>query len=461
MADIINIKAISPLDGRYRDIIEPLAPYFSEYALIFYRLEVEIEYLKALSSEGIIRKLSKIEIQDLDKAYRDRPDKTALKIKEYENEVKHDVKSVELFLREYLQKKSLKDVVEKLHYCLTSEDVNNIAYRLMIINALGDVMLPSIKDIIDQLCKFAKNHKNLVMMARTHGQDAIPTTLGKEMAIFAVRLAEVYKKIKAFNLTGKLNGSIGGWNAHVFAEKNIDWMKFSKKFIEGFKLKYNKFTTQINQYDDVVELLSLFHILNGILLDFDQDMWRYISDGWLIQRVDKNQVGSSTMAQKVNPINFENSEGNIQVVNGLLESLMRVLPVSRLQRDLSNSTVIRNMSTIFAHELLIIDGTSKGLFKVSPDKKEIDTYLNSNWAILAEPLQILLRKHDTEDSYNIVKEKTMGKKIGKKEWKKLIKSLKVKKTIINEALKLHVNDYIGYCKKITEDAVRYIKDILN
>jgi len=461
MLEVTKLKAISPLDGRYRDSVEPLAEYLSESALIFYRLEVEIKYLEALSKAGIIRKLSKSEILELNKIFENKSDENAIKIKHYEDEVKHDVKSVELFLREVFKGKSVENIIEKLHYCLTSEDVNNIAYRLMIINALCNLILPAIKDFILQLSKFADQNKNMVMMARTHGQDAIPTTLGKEMSVFAVRLADVYKKIKEFKLTGKLNGAIGGWNSHVFAESKLDWMKFSKNFVESFRLKYNEFTSQINPYDDIVELLSLFHLFNSILLDFNQDMWRYISDGWLIQKVDKNQVGSSTMAQKVNPINFENSEGNIQVANGLIESLSRILPVSRLQRDLSNSTVIRNVSTIFAHEVLIVNGASSGLSKVSPDKEEIADYLNSNWSILAEPLQILLRKYDTQDAYNIVKEKTMGKKMNEKEWKKLIKSMKIKKSIINKALKISVNNYIGYCSNITHDAVKYINNILN
>lgn len=454
--NIRRLKTLSAIDGRYKDKVSPLSEYLSESALIYYRLEIEIKYLEKLSTIGIIRKLSKKEIDILDSIYTVKSDAKIIKIKKYEEKVKHDVKSVELFLRETLKNTTLVDIIEKIHYCLTSEDINNLAYRLMTKNALHQILLPICKELIEQIKHFACQNKNLMMMARTHGQDAIPTTLGKEMMIFAIRLYNIYQQLDADTLSGKFNGAIGAWNAHVYAQPKIKWISFSKKFVRSLGFEFNKFSTQINQYDDIVQLISHLHLFNGIMLDLNQDIWRYISDDWLVQNIDKKQVGSSTMAQKVNPINFENSEGNAQIANGIIEVLMRTLPISRLQRDLSNSTIIRNVSTIFAHELLLIKSALIGISSISPNKKEITNYLDSNWSILAEPLQILFRKHNINDAYNIVKEETMGKKMSKVEWKMMIKNLKIEKKIKKEALRLDIKKYSGYCQKIVDDGEKYI-----
>lgn len=405
----------------------------------------------------MLRKLSKTELKTLEELYSQRTDEKLLKVKEFEDTVKHDVKSVELFLREALKDTTLTDIIEKLHYCLTSEDINNLAYRMMIRGAVNEVLLPQYKEFIIKLKEFAVENKAVAMMARTHGQDAVPTTLGKEIAVFAIRLFRIIKSINSFSLNVKFSGAIGGWNAHVYAEPQIDWLKFSQKFVESLGFGFNEFSTQINQYDDVVELLSLFHLLNGIMLDFDQDMWRYISDGLLIQKVNKDQVGSSTMAQKVNPINFENSEGNALIANGLLEAFMRALPISRLQRDLSNSTIIRNVSTVFAHELLVLTSATAGLATVQPDKAEIDQQLNSNWSILAEPLQITLRKHNISNAFNIAKDRMMGKKLNQVQWSKLLDDLEIDEAIKADLKKLTPQNYVGYCSKIVDDAAKLIK----
>lgn len=456
--DINQLKALSSLDGRYFEKIASLKEYLSESALIKYRLTAEVKYLINLSKVKVIRKLSRKETTILLSLISNISDSDLLQIKTLEDKVKHDVKSVELFLRDKLKDTSLNDIIEKLHYCLTSEDINNISYRLMLKAALEE-FLPTLKELITKIVKFSVEHKKLVMMARTHGQDAVPTTLGKEYVIYAIRLFKVYEKLSniKLKLTGKLNGAIGGWNAHVFAEPKIDWVKFSQEFINSLGLEFNQFSTQINQFDDVVDLLSQFHLLNGIMLDFDQDCWRYISDGWLIQKVDLKAVGSSTMAQKVNPINFENSEGNAQIANGLIEVLMRTLPISRLQRDLSNSTEIRNLGSIFGHELLVIKSATTGLASITPDKTAINEYLNSNWAVLAEPLQILLRKHNIDNAFEVVKAKLMGKKTTQKEWVKIINSLKIDNKIKTEALKLDIQNYTGYCSKLVDEVNSQIK----
>lgn len=449
-------KDLSPLSDRYGKIVAPLSEYLSESALIKYRLKIEISYLIALSKVKVARKLTTAEKSTLKKITENLGDSDIQNIKNIEEEVHHDIKAIELFLRKKLKGTSLEDLLELLHYCLTSEDVNNLAYRLMLRDANSNVILPTLKQLIINLKNFSLQNSTVIMMARTHGQDAIPTTLGKETAIYAVRLFNIYQKLSAFELCGKLNGAIGGWNAHAYTELKIDWIKFSKNYVESLGLKFNEFTTQINPYDDVVGLLSIIHLMNSIMIDFNQDMWRYISDGWLKQKVEKKSVGSSTMAQKVNPINFENSEGNAQIANGLIEALNRTLPISRLQRDLSNSTVIRNIAPTLGHTLLVLKSAISGLEKVHPDKQDIENYLNNNWSILAEPLQILLRRHGINDSYNVVKNQIMGKKLSEKEWRQLIQGLEVSPSIKSEISKLKPSNYIGYCTKIVKDAEKHI-----
>jgi adenylosuccinate lyase len=450
-------KGLSPLDGRYAEHVAPLTLELSETSLITNRVKIEVLYLIELSNIGVIRTITPTEKRYLVNLIDNLIDGDIQAVKKFEEEVHHDVKAVELFLRNKLEDTSLKDLIEKLHYCLTSEDINNLAYRLMLKDGLNKVVLPSLQDLIINLREFSFSHQDLRMMARTHGQDAVPTTLGKEMMIYAIRLFKIYKKLESYKLTGKLNGAIGGWNAHVMAEPKIDWINFSNKFIKVLDLEPNKFTTQINPYDDVVELLSLLHLMNSIITDMDQDIWRYISDGWLIQKVEKKSVGSSTMAQKVNPINFENSEGNAQIANGLIETLNRTLPISRLQRDLSNSTIIRNIAPILGHTLIAVKSAVKGLEKVSPDKSAIEQDLNANWSVLAEPLQILLRKHNYENSYDIAKSKLMGKKLSESQWKKLIESLDIEPELKKKILTLKLDEYIGYCVEIVENGAKIIK----
>jgi adenylosuccinate lyase len=448
---------LSPLADRYGQLVAPLSNHLSESALIKYRVQIEILYLISLSKYGVIRKLSNKEISNLKDIINNLSDKDIGVVKKHEERIHHDVKAIELLLQEKLREINLSDLIEKIHYCLTSEDVNNIAYRLMLKDSTKHVILPELKAFINQLDEFAQQNKSVVMMARTHGQDAVPTTLGKEISVFAIRLYKLYEKLNDFSLTGKLGGAIGGWNAHHFSEPQIDWIKFSKNFIESTGLSFNEFTTQINPYEDVVEQLSLIHQLNSIMIDFDQDMWRYISDDWLKQKPDNKSVGSSTMAQKVNPINFENSEGNAQIANGIIEALNRTLPISRLQRDLSNSTIIRNVGPAIGHTLIVLKSASRGFAKIHPDFKEIEENLQSNWSILAEPLQILLRKNNIENSFNLVKDQMMGKKLSKKEWIDMIDDMEIPKAVKSEILKLNPKEYIGYCEEIVDDASKFIK----
>lgn len=450
-------KGLSPLADRYGQLVAPLSDYLSESALIKYRVEIEIRYLLKLSEFGVVRKLNKVEISNLIKIIKQLYDQDIQKAKEFEEVVHHDVKAIELLLREKFEEIKLNDLIEKIHHCLTSEDVNNLAYRLMLKYSVSEVLMKELKNFIDELVRLSIETKSTVMMARTHGQDAVPTTLGKEIVVYAVRLFKLYKKLASNKLTGKLGGAIGGWNAHKYSESQIDWMRFSKEFIESLDLEFNEFTTQINPYDDVVEQLSLIHQLNSIMIDFNQDMWRYISDDWIKQKPDSKSVGSSTMAQKVNPINFENSEGNAQIANGLIEALNRTLPISRLQRDLSNSTIIRNIGPAIGHTLIVIKSASKGFSKIHPNFDEIESHLTSNWSILAEPLQILLRKNNIENSFNLVKNQMMGKKLSEDDWKTMIDKMNIPQKVKSEILKLNPKKYVGYCENIVDDAVKFIK----
>ena len=455
-----TLKAVSPIDGRYYESTSPLNPYVSEYALIYFRIEIEIRYLEALSKVGVIRKFSVKELKLLREIYELKSEGEANKVKEIEDKVRHDVKAVEIYLREKLKTTSLKDVIEYLHFALTSEDINNIAYRLTLKRGFESVVLPKYKNLLKSILDFSEENIHLPMLARTHGQDAIPTTLGKETCVFAIRLYKEIKKIEKLKLTGKLSGAVGTYASFTLTYPKTDWIKFTKNFIESFDLEFNIQTTQINPLDDIVEYLQTLHRINSILLGFNQDMWRYISDGWLTQKVDKTSVGSSTMAQKINPINFENSEGNIQVVNSLIEGLVRSLPISRLQRDLSGSTVIRNTSTILAHEILIFDGTLKGISKVKANHELITTYLTSNYSILSEAAQIILRKHGIKDGYEVIKQKTMGEEMSRTEWEQMINGLDISKKVKDEILSVTPLNYLGYSEKITKSTINQIRKYL-
>ncbi len=444
------LSALSVFDGRYSEDTKELTPYLSEAALIDKRIFVELMYLMKLSREGIVREFSDEETNYISTIIDEDPLSKAIAIKGHEKIVKHDVKAVELFLRDKFEGTSLQDQTENIHYCLTSEDVNNLAYRLMFKESLEQVFMPDFEKVIVSLLSFANENRSIVIMGRTHGQDAVPTTFGKEIAVYADRLLKKYEQLSRLRLTGKLNGAVGSWNSFYFAHPESDWIRISKEFVESLGLEFNPVTTQINPYDDVVEMLSKFHNINGILLDLDQDMWRYISDGWLKQKNAENQVGSSTMPQKVNPINFENSEGNLQIANGSIEALQRTLPISRLQRDLSNSTLVRNVSHIFGYEHLAMAGILKGMSKVFVDQQKVASYLNENWSNLAEPLQTLLRKSGFSDAYEDVRKKVMGRSLSREEWTSLVTELAVDGHVKEELLGLDFSRYIGISEGIVD-----------
>ena len=457
----MSLNSISPIDGRYEKSAFPLSPFFSEKGLMHYRLMVEGEYLIALSKEKIkLKNLSEKEKKLIRSLYNlknnDAQIISDIEIKGYKNikATDHDVKAVEYFIKEKLSKTSLKDSIEWVHFALTSEDTNNIAYSLMLSDALEKVMEPKIQEIINELNKLALKYKNLPILARTHGQPATPTTFGKEMKVFVARLEKRLDGLKNIKIQAKLNGASGNWNAHLVAYPKINWLKFSKKFIESFnknrtqKLEPNLITTQIECHDSYVAIFDTLRRINTILLDFNQDMWRYISDEWVIQKPIKGTIGSSTMPHKINPIKFENSEGNLGVANALFEFFARKLPISRLQRDLSDSTVERNFGTAFAHSFIAYEYLLKGLSRIQVNENKVREVLNNHPEIIAEAIQTILRRENYPIPYEALKELTRGKKVTLNDFSIFIDSLKISTKVKSELKKFTPLNYIGLASKI-------------
>lgn len=451
-----SLTAITPIDGRYREQLEDLAPFTSEMALIQTRVEVEARYLVALSDVGLVRALSDQERQSLMDLGPNLTLTQIGRVKEIEETTKHDVKAMERAFREFVTGTSLEDVTEMIHFGLTSEDVNNLSYRLMLDRVRKNACIPALDAVVDNLCDKAQQNKAIPMLARTHGQPAIPTTLGKEMANIAFRLNGQIRKLEAIKLTGKLNGAVGNFNALAFTVPEVDWIAFSEKFVRSLGLEPNFFTTQINPYEDMIELFQAFQRVNGVFLDIDQDMWRYISDDWFTQEVKKGEVGSSTMPQKVNPINFENSEGNVQLANSLWEGMGRKLAVSRLQRDLSDSTTMRNIGTAVAYGLLAYRNTLTGLQKVHPNIAHIQEELNENWVILTEGVQTVLRRTGERDPYSLIASLSRGQHIEKTDWESWIQGLDVPENIKTTLLALTPETYLGYAEELTDKALNEI-----
>ncbi|MGB3094376.1 MAG: adenylosuccinate lyase [Microgenomates group bacterium] len=452
------LSAISPIDGRYREKVKELAPFFSETGLIRTRVEIEARYLVALSDIGVVRPLTSKERKKLESLGPQMSTKDAQRVKEIEDETRHDVKAMERVFREKVAGTSLEDITEMIHFGLTSEDVNNLSYRLMLDRANKQVMQPTLNKIADTLADRAEEYAGITMLGRTHGQAAIPTTVGKEFVNTGMRLRRQIDAIEGEQLTGKLNGAIGNFNAHHLSRPDVDWIAFSAAFVSSLGLEPNLYSTQINPYDDVIALFQAYQRVNNIFIDFDQDMWRYISDDWFVQEARKGEVGSSTMPQKVNPIDFENSEGNLGLANAMIEFFTRKLSVSRLQRDLSDSTVIRNFGTVFAYQLLAYKNTLLGLSKVKPNEEQIERALNHNWAILTEGVQTVLRTAGVENAYDLIKGLSRGQRIGPKEWKLWVNGLPVSEDVKKTLLSLKPLNYLGLVHELTEMGVDEIRN---
>ena len=445
-----RLQAISPLDGRYSSKVSPLVDYFSELALIKRRLLIEIEYLIQLSEVGLIVPLNARTKRQLRFLVDDFSPSEGEKIKEIEGNIRHDVKSVEYYLRRKFADLNLSHLNPFIHIGLTSEDVNSVAYRLMLKEALGNIIVPKLELVCGELVEFIAKNKAVPMLARTHGQAALPTLLGKEFTVYISRLKIQIEQLKLIKLRAKFGGAVGNMSALKFAFPNHDWMKFGQNFLSKFKLERAMPTTQIAPGDDLAEVFHVMMRINSILIDLDQDIWRYISDGWFVQKGKKSFVGSSTMPQKINPIEFENSEGNLQLANGMFHFLSGKLPISRLQRDLSDSTVMRNVGVGFGHSLIGYLSFIQGIEVLGIDKQKIKQALFSDWSILGEAAQVALRMTGEQDAYEQVAELLRGIKVGESEWKKLVGKLKLNKQDKQKLLKLTPANYIGLSQEMAD-----------
>jgi adenylosuccinate lyase len=407
------LTALSPLDGRYRRSGGKLAPYFSEFGLIRYRVLVEIEWLKALAAEPAIAEVpafSSATVAELDRIARDFSLSDAEAVKAHEKVTNHDVKAVEYFLKDRLASNAeVMKVAEFIHFACTSEDINNLSHALMLRDARRDVLQPALQDIEAKLTEIAVALAELPMLCRTHGQPASPSTVGKEMANVVYRLRRAMERFSAVTMLGKINGAVGNYNAHLSAYPDFDWEAFAQRFVEGLGLGFNPYTIQIEPHDAMAEMYDACARINTQLIDFDRDVWGYISLGYFKQKLKEGEVGSSTMPHKVNPIDFENSEGNLGMANALLRHLSEKLPISRWQRDLTDSTVLRNMGTALGYALLGYESCLRGLNKLEANPARLAEDLDSNWEVLAEPIQTVMRRYGLEKPYEQLKALTRGK----------------------------------------------------
>jgi adenylosuccinate lyase len=455
MTPLSALTALSPLDGRYRDKVSRLSDYFSEFGLIRYRILVEVEWLKALCGEktlGDIPSLSSATVRQLDAVVRDFSVIDGEAIKQIEVRTNHDVKAIEYWLKEKLSDNSeVAGVTRYVHFACTSEDINNLCHALMLRDARAQVMLPAVDALIEKLTALAHSTASVPMLSRTHGQPATPSTLGKEMANIVHRLRRQRTRVAGVSLAGKINGAVGNYNAHLAAFPDFDWEKFCRDFVVELGFEFNAYTTQIEPHDSMAELFDAYAGLNTVLLDLDRDIWGYISIGYFKQKVREGEVGSSTMPHKVNPIDFENSEGNLGLANALLSHLSSKLPISRWQRDLTDSTVLRNMGVAMGYSVLAYDGCLRGLDKLEPDLKRLADELNANWEVLAEPIQTVMKHHGIEDAYEQLKALTRGKGgISRETLQQFIRNLAIPAAAKERLLALTPAAYTGLAEQLAK-----------
>ncbi len=410
---LTTLNALSPLDGRYQSKLDALRPYFSEYALIKHRAWVEVEWLKALSGALELTEIAPFSaetIKELDAAIANFSEADASQVKAIEARTNHDVKALEYWLKEKFDSNAeIKKASEFIHFACTSEDINNLSHGLMLKTARDNVMLPFLNNLIARMTELAKELAGQPMLSRTHGQTASPTTMGKELANVVYRLQRQYKQLANNEILGKINGAVGNFNAHLSAYPHFDWESFAKRFVESLGLTYNPMTIQIEPHDYMAELYDTLARINTILIDINRDIWGYISVGYFKQKVKAGEIGSSTMPHKVNPIDFENSEGNLGLANAVLRHMAEKLPISRWQRDLTDSTVLRNMGVAFGYTLLGYDSCLRGLNKLEVNPARLAEDLDNSWEVLAEPIQTVMRRYGIENPYEQLKELTRGK----------------------------------------------------
>lgn len=451
-----SLQAISPLDGRYHSKTQDLHAYFSEYALIYYRSIVEIRWLEKLAATSHINELDPLNAQELaflQTIIDDFSTKDGERVKAIENTTNHDVKAVEYLLKEKLaHHPSLKSKSEFIHFACTSEDINNLAYALMLKEAREHCLLPLMKKLHDSIIDLASRYAHHPLLARTHGQPATPTTLGKEMANFAVRLDRQIQQFAHAPIRGKQNGATGNFNAHIVAYPEVDWLQLSQEFVESLGLTWNPYTTQIEPHDYLAEIFSTLMRFNSILIDFNRDIWGYISLGIFTQKVNAQEVGSSTMPHKVNPIDFENAEGNLGLANALFGYFCQQLPTSRWQRDLVDSTVLRNIGCAIAHSFLAWQSTQKGVNKLEANTARMNADLDQNWEVLGEAIQTVMRRYHIPEPYEKLKALTRGKQIGAKELHAFIDTLDLPPQVKAELKTLTPQTYTGLATELAKKA---------
>jgi adenylosuccinate lyase len=444
------LHALSPLDGRYAEATAPLTEFFSEFAFLRDRVRVELDFLAALSKTGLTRPLSDSESAQLESIKTNFSSADAESILAHELKTRHDVKAIEYFIQEKLQGNSLQEFIPWIHFGLTSEDTNSLGQAIALNESRNKVILPAINNLISALSASAIRYRSVSMLARTHGQFAVPTTLGKEFAVYIARLKKTRYDISVHRFEAKLTGAVGNFNALQSAVPQVDWISFSEGFVSHFDLEPNLLTTQILPYDNWVRYFDLIRLTNSMLIDFAQDIWRYISDGSLKQAVVAGEVGSSTMPQKINPIDFENAEGNLGIANSLFTHYAQKLTVSRLQRDLSDSTVRRTFGSALGHSLIAWNNFQRGMKRIAPDEEKLKAELNAHWEVISEGAQTILRAVGKPDAYESLKEQTRGRVLTEADYKSWCDSIDVDEETRIRLKGLSPETYIGLAIQLTD-----------
>ncbi|HHR5857373.1 TPA: adenylosuccinate lyase [Providencia alcalifaciens] len=453
--ELSSLTAVSPIDGRYGDKVSALRTIFSEFGLLKFRVQVEVRWLQKLAATAQIKEVPSFDadaIAYLDEIVANFSENDAMRIKEIERTTNHDVKAVEYFLKEKVAHiPALHAVSEFIHFACTSEDINNLSHALMLKTAREDVLLPQWRQIIDKVKAMAHEYRELPLLSRTHGQPATPSTIGKEFANVAYRLERQYRQLEQVEILGKINGAIGNYNAHIAAYPEVNWHEFSETFVTSLGIKWNPFTTQIEPHDYIAELFDCVARFNTIVLDFDRDIWGYVALNHFKQKTIAGEIGSSTMPHKVNPIDFENSEGNLGLSNAVLGHLASKLPVSRWQRDLTDSTVLRNLGVGLGYALIAYQSTMKGLNKLEVNEQHLLDELDQNWEVLAEPIQTVMRRYGIEKPYEKLKELTRGKRVTAEGMKQFIDGLALPESEKERLKAMTPANYIGYAVSFIDE----------
>ena len=456
-----ELLAVSPLDGRYRRYVANLATICSEFGLIQRRVAVEIEWLKFLVQDLRLVENKRLEVGELSALHSIQTDFTvsdAERIRAIERETNHDVKAVEYFVKEALESNDLAVLKEYVHFACTSEDINNLAYAMMFRDARRNVVMPLMMEVIGELLSLASQHQETPMLSRTHGQTASPTTLGKELVNVAARLTQWAERLNESAIRAKMNGAVGNFNAHVAAVPEIDWFTATSSFVETLGFTNNPYTTQIEPHDWIAEFFNSLIGFNQVLLDFDRDVWGYIALGYFKQRQVEGEVGSSTMPHKVNPIDFENSEGNVGIANALARHLADKLLISRWQRDLTDSTALRNVGATFGHTVVAIRSTIRGIKKLEVDSRRMELDLDEAWEVLSEAVQTVMRTQGVPDPYEIVKEITRGKHLTEARYAEMLEQLPIDSDVRSQLRSMHPSTYIGLAKELTDKGIHELSN---